>query len=252
MFTPLGNTHSGTRLGSLLSVLLVEEDEERAVLAARVLQSRVPDLHLLQARSVDDARQAVDRCDVDLIITQHVLPDGTSADICRIASGEPDAIPVVAYVEGSRAEAEHVWHECPDLLDCAVAERDGTHVTRVPVQYLLAIARAKRSSDAMSATRTTDALRRVRHTISRVNHDLNNPLSIISGNAQLLVELANALELDGDLAQPIHDIEEASARVSGILRRLLDLKDQLPVDDEFSGDVRAELRDLETERQEGR
>jgi nitrogen-specific signal transduction histidine kinase len=56
--------------------------------------------------------------------------------------------------------------------------------------------------------------------LSRVTHDINNPLSIISGNAQLLLELSRALDLDPDVAKPIRDIEEASQRLASMVQRL--------------------------------
>lgn len=56
--------------------------------------------------------------------------------------------------------------------------------------------------------------------LNRVTHDINNPLAIISGNAQLLLELARALELDPDVAKPIQDIEEASQRLASMVERL--------------------------------
>lgn len=56
--------------------------------------------------------------------------------------------------------------------------------------------------------------------LNRVTHDINNPLAIISGNAQLLLELARALDLDPDVAKPIQDIEEASQRLASMVERL--------------------------------
>ena len=61
--------------------------------------------------------------------------------------------------------------------------------------------------------------------LRRVTHDINNPLSIISGNAQLLLELAQVLDLDPDVAKPIQDIEEASQRLAHMIERLNALND---------------------------
>lgn len=65
----------------------------------------------------------------------------------------------------------------------------------------------------------------LRGALSRVTHDINNPLSIISGNAQLLLELSRALDLDPDVAKPIRDIEEASQRLARMIERLNALND---------------------------
>lgn len=63
--------------------------------------------------------------------------------------------------------------------------------------------------------------------LRRVTHDINNPLSIISGNAQLLLELSRVLDLDPDVAKPIRDIEEASQRLADMVERLNALNDEM-------------------------
>lgn len=72
-----------------------------------------------------------------------------------------------------------------------------------------------------------DVLREVRVALATVFHDANNPLAIISGNAQYLVELSRMMDLDEDLVQPIHDIEEASRRVADKLRDLAVLRERV-------------------------
>ncbi len=72
--------------------------------------------------------------------------------------------------------------------------------------------------------------------LSEMTHDINNPLAIISGNAQLLLELARMLDLDPDVAKPIQDIEEASHRLADTVRRLNALKETL--DPPLGGDGR--------------
>ncbi|MFW5973187.1 MAG: histidine kinase dimerization/phospho-acceptor domain-containing protein [Bacteroidota bacterium] len=56
--------------------------------------------------------------------------------------------------------------------------------------------------------------------LSSIKHDANNPLAIISGNAQLLLELAGALDLGAEFTEPLEDIEEACQRVSDALNEL--------------------------------
>lgn len=68
----------------------------------------------------------------------------------------------------------------------------------------------------------------LRQRLSRIKHDANNPLAIISGNAQLLLELARAMDLGADFIEPLQDIEEACDRVSEALHELTLLKRSLP------------------------
>lgn len=64
--------------------------------------------------------------------------------------------------------------------------------------------------------------------ISKVHHDLKNPLSIIAGNAQFLLELCKALELEEQLASSIRDIDEATRELETALDRLVTLREELP------------------------
>ena len=60
----------------------------------------------------------------------------------------------------------------------------------------------------------------IQSALTRVTHDINNPLAVISGNAQLLLELSRVLDLDPDVAKPIQDIEEASQQLASMVERL--------------------------------
>ena len=82
----------------------------------------------------------------------------------------------------------------------------------------------------------------LRDAMSRVNHEINNPLAIISGNAQLLLALGT--DLDPDLLEPIQDIEEASHRLSTSLRKLVELRNLLENPEVASEEVIEELRQL--------
>ncbi len=77
------------------------------------------------------------------------------------------------------------------------------------------------------STDPVNAIRTVQRILGRLYHDTNNPLAIVSGNAQFLLELAKAMELDDDLVQPMQDIEEASERVAEGLRDILRLREQI-------------------------
>ena len=67
----------------------------------------------------------------------------------------------------------------------------------------------------------------IREVVSSVYHDLNNPLSIISGNAQFLQELSQEQGLDEQFVSSAQDIQEATQRMSESLQRLTRLRDHL-------------------------
>lgn len=72
-----------------------------------------------------------------------------------------------------------------------------------------------------------DVIKSLRQILSKVFHDTNNPLSIVSGNAQYVLELGKAMDLDEEVIQPVRDIEEASERVAEYLRDIQRVRDGL-------------------------
>lgn len=78
-----------------------------------------------------------------------------------------------------------------------------------------------------SAPGSESSLARLHAALSRVTHDINNPLAIISGNAQFLGELARGGAVEAEVAQAALDIEEASERLAALLRGLSALKEEV-------------------------
>jgi signal transduction histidine kinase len=76
----------------------------------------------------------------------------------------------------------------------------------------------------MSNESPLDSAEDAQETISSVYHDLNNPLSIISGNAQFLLELSRQEGLDDQFASSAEDIKEAAEQMADSLERLNRLK----------------------------
>jgi signal transduction histidine kinase len=79
----------------------------------------------------------------------------------------------------------------------------------------------------MSDPEPTDSLDDAHETVSSVYHDLNNPLSIISGNAQFLLEISREEDMDEQVISSAQDIREAAQRMSDSLQRLTRLKEEL-------------------------
>lgn len=65
------------------------------------------------------------------------------------------------------------------------------------------------------------ALARARALLTRIHHDVNNPLSVLSGNAQLLQELARALQVESEFTDPLTDMEQAVDGLSESIDRLM-------------------------------
>ena len=66
-----------------------------------------------------------------------------------------------------------------------------------------------------------------RRTLSSIFHDINNPLSIIAGNTQLLKEVVISMGLGDDVVEPVEDIEKATEQMVAHVRRIAELKEML-------------------------
>lgn len=82
----------------------------------------------------------------------------------------------------------------------------------------------------MNASNGLESREEVHDTVSSVYHDLNNPLSIISGNAQFLLEIGEEEELDEQFISSARDIKEAAERMAESLHQLTRLKEDLKND----------------------
>jgi signal transduction histidine kinase len=78
-----------------------------------------------------------------------------------------------------------------------------------------------------ASTDPVELIRKLRSSLGRIFHDTNNPLAIVSGNAQFLLEVGRSMELESDLIQPMQDIEEASERVAEGLKEISMLRDRI-------------------------
>lgn len=83
--------------------------------------------------------------------------------------------------------------------------------------------RGEREATAGKKTAREEA-ERIHTRLSNVYHDLNNSLSVISGNAQFLAEMARAEGLDPAFVEALGDIEAARAEISEAIAHLDDIR----------------------------
>ncbi|MEM1093682.1 MAG: histidine kinase dimerization/phospho-acceptor domain-containing protein [Bacteroidota bacterium] len=133
-----------------------------------------------------------------------------------------DSVPLVLVtaVANTRTVVEALRGGFVDVLDRSDLSRSPQELG---MRMLAAMQQRATRGDSHSAS-TLDRLTEIRAKASKVYHDVNNPLAIISGNAQLFLELSSILGADEDLVQPVRDIDAASARMAELLRGLIDIK----------------------------
>lgn len=215
-----------------LRMLLLDGDDARIDEIADLMQALLPSLTVEHVRRVEEALAFVERTAYEVILAGHELPDGTSLDLLDALHDATVQVPVVVIGRGA-GHGEAVSVMKAGAVDYIQRDEEAG-LRALPLRLLEAMRRyqQRQRQDAQRRQQEqADLLQKVRRTVSHVNHEINNPLSIISGNAQLLVELGKMMDLDADLMQPIRDIEEASRRVADSLKRLAEVKELIPAAD---------------------
>lgn len=73
----------------------------------------------------------------------------------------------------------------------------------------------------------TEPEEELRSILGQLHHDMKNPLSIISGNAEYLLELGRAMDLDDEVVTSVEDIEEAARELEKALDEIAELREEL-------------------------
>ena len=72
-----------------------------------------------------------------------------------------------------------------------------------------------------------ELLNHIRGELSTFYHSINNPLTILSGNLQLLNLIASSNSVSADVMKPIEDISEISARFEEDLQQIVRLRERI-------------------------
>ncbi len=71
-------------------------------------------------------------------------------------------------------------------------------------------------------------VRKIRRSISSIYHDINNPISIVAGNTEILIEMAASAGLGSEFVDPLRDIGKATRQISEQVERLIEVQDLMP------------------------
>lgn len=210
-------------------ILIVEPEDARADAITESIQTYLPAARTHRVHGQSDAWAYLSERAVDLVLVEHSLPDGDSLDLVANLKEARRALPVVVQVDDG--EEDVVLHALrAGATDYIVYDDQGGDLRALPYKLLDVLRRhqeVQRASDPQRIRELEALLRTIRVGVSKVYHEINNPLAIISGNAQLLLELARMSDLDETLLQPIRDIEASSQRLSDLLVHLTDIRDTL-------------------------
>ena len=221
------STPTLTPTSTLCRLLLVEDNDTDASLITQVLEEEMLALDLHRVRTTAEAHILFSEMSFDAVVVNYELPDGNCFDVLSTLLNEDRRLPVVVLTQYGHEDVA-ISAMKAGASDCIRKELDHRHLEGLSERLHEAIQRhqvARQVSDRVRRQEQMKLIDTLRATVATVKHEINNPLAIISGNAQLLLELSRMMDLDEDLVKPIRDIEEASLRITDSLNKLNSIKD---------------------------
>lgn len=180
----------------------------------------------------------------DAVLTVETLPDGTGFDLVDLCERLDLAMPVVAHVdtEASAKTArkrglpfvfsatgetkrmasmlnEVLARSAPETSDTRRSEREECADGNGTTQETTAGEGGRRLHSRKTES-AQEVLTSLEKELGRMAHALNNPLAVVSGNAQYALELSRALEVESEVTDALKDIDEAGERLRGLLQQL--------------------------------
>ena len=203
------------------TVLVVEHDARIADEIERRLSGSLPGLAVLRCETLTAARAYMTGTAFDAVCAADTLPDGSGATLA--AEKETLGFQGPLLVRAARETAADVdgyrlVGETAEEVAAALVALWGTkRRTAEPGTASSADPAGTAAEDVVQLVALLEALR---SETGAVAHAINNPLTVITGNAQLLLEVAGAGGLDPSLAKAIEDMGAASQQLSEALGRL--------------------------------
>ena len=201
------------------TVLLVDSDADRL---AAPLARAVDGLAVTACTTLAAARAHLIGTPFDVVLSSAQVGDGLAVSLLELDRAlalppllvRTDSLQERADAEGAGASLAFVASPDARVLGAVVAWYLGISVAPEPVG-------TPQESDARRA-----ALEDVSLGIARVTHAINNPLSVIIGNVQLVRELFRAAPGDPMIGESLGDIETASRELVALMEDLGDLRRQ--------------------------
>lgn len=218
------------------NILLIDDNNEESWFIRKLI-SEVKDFKhtLIHKNTLSEALELLNKAKerVDVILTDLVLPDSMGIETLTSIVKQASQIPVIVLtsLEDEELALESIANGAQDFL------QKGTFnfelISRV-VRY--AIERKNKENQLKTATEKlkrltkekieTEQLKAVTALMVTQNHELNQPLSIIMSQSQLLrTKLAKGMEITtANMDSTLEKIEKATKRMAVILKELNNIK----------------------------
>ncbi|MEM6644847.1 MAG: histidine kinase dimerization/phospho-acceptor domain-containing protein [Bacteroidota bacterium] len=206
-----------------MTFLVVAEAKTWAADLSGVLERALPTVSATVVPAMSEAHVFLSASAFDAVFLVASAPDAWDDEAHDAFIRQwVDQVPMVLVIPeaSTRVAVEALRAGFVDVLERADLSRSAAEIG----MRILAALQQRSPEGGKNEQALTERLAEIRAKASKVHHDVNNPLAIISGNAQLFLELASILGADEDLVQPVRDIEAASVRMADLLHGLMDIK----------------------------
>lgn len=189
-------------MSDLLRVLIV--DDEPSIREALSLGLKY-DGHAVDVTA--DGQTAIDLSEErqwDMVFVDLCLPDMSGLEVIqRLKKNSPDSIPILITGSGSmETTVEAIRLDVYDYLEKPLRLAD------------------VRSAMARGLQRRSSQRKRILKKVPMIVHQISNPLAIITGNAELVLD---SVKDEGAVRECMEDIMEAAVRIDRINREIMDL-----------------------------
>ncbi len=200
------------------------------------------------AEAVEQLREALDAASAALGVEAAavVLLDAKGKPILEIRSGDQDLGDLLRNLEqrmidslrskfglhnlystlnhdGEKSVFSYMIKQGNKSLGAVSGICNGNRNIALEEEFIEVIAEALKKVYGQATQLGAARLEAVRETTATLNHEINNPLTAVLGNVQLL--LMRAEELPEDVIRRLQSIEEGSLRIRDVLSRMLRLEE---------------------------
>ncbi len=213
-------------------VLLVEPDEAFSDLLHEHLVGHIPGMTATQCCTATSARAYLSGSSFDAVLVADELPDGTGLELLHLRSVLGLTSPFfLRTCENGEVSEDALAAGATACFD-VTSEQDS--LTSLSTEMIRAMGLADHSNGSItndtprvSPDAAIAMLEELRAEAAGMAHAVSNPLTVITGNAQFLLEVARTEEVDPVMMGPIEDIDRASQQLAEALERLAALRERI-------------------------
>ncbi len=204
--------------------LLIVDDEAHSRKLLRMVL-RQGDYEFLEAESGEEALAIMSRQRVDLLLLDLMMPHQNGFDVI-LAMRKNEALAPIPFIVASASTAQDDIQRSLELgaIDYFTKPLSECDIRfQIPLKVRNAIALHQASDERLRIER----MKAVSAMAVALNHEINNPLQVIQGNAQLLHVHPG---LPADARDKVSRIRAATETVAGLTQRIAALRDIVTVD----------------------